>query len=81
MCGCVVSVLVLVRVCKVNTKVSSQMLDDVGGFSRLEPAPTPRMELSVLAERRGISLSVATVATPDQRSSVMEAFHKLLINL
>ena len=66
-----VSVLLLVRVCKVNTKVSSQIRTNAN----------EDMELSVLAERRGILHSVATVATPDQRSSVMEAFHKLLINL
>ena len=48
----VVSVLVLVRVRKVNTKVSSQMLDVVT-LSRLEPAQLHRYGLSVLAEYRG----------------------------
>ena len=36
----VVSILVLVRVCEVNTKVASQMLDDVT-LSRLQPAQLP----------------------------------------
>ena len=74
-----VSVPVLVRVCEVNTKVSSQTFDDVGVFTRT--CANQGVELSVLAEHRRILHSVATVATPDQRSSVMEAFHKLQINL
>ena len=75
-----VSVLLLVRVCKVNTKVSSQTSDDVEFFT-IRTNANEDMELSVLAERRGILHSVATVASPDQRSSIMEAFHKLQINL
>ena len=73
-CVCVVSALVLVRVCEVNTKVVSQMLDDVTLSLR-------RSGFSELAECRGTVFSVATVPTADQRSSVMEAFHKLHINL